>query len=422
MKSFINSDITAFDKYMRTNEKLGEGISKHVYVGFDIIYGKKIAWGSIKIPMDEFGRKEIINEIEIMKKISGKNKYIIKLIDVFYNEFNAELISITEYANTGSLHDYITTYGQLHETTTKIWGKQILKGLVFLHNNNIIHRDLKPKNIFINDGKIIIGDFGSSKETKDKTTTFVGTLIFMAPEFYSQEYDNKIDIWAFGLCLIQMITGEIPYWEYINVVMFISAQVKKPESLKKVKQVILKKIIKLCLNKSPIKRPTSNHLITLEFFNDIVTERINDIDIQEIKKQLLPETQTYSKQKITSIGYENIYNNKKSCDYILPKEQRSQFNEKFNNYQKSNSNDNSKSNSKSNSKNNSKENLSNSPRITGTHNKKRSLSTPEKVSKQHIQQNSTFNEIKKNNSNQNIKHISSKISNRSLKLNESEQK
>jgi WNK lysine deficient protein kinase len=83
-----------------------------------------------------------------------------------------------------------------------------------LHTNQplaIIHRDIKCENIFINSnsGEIRIGDLGlSTPMEKTYTASVLGTPEFMAPEFYDENvhYGTSVDIYAFGMCLLEMIT------------------------------------------------------------------------------------------------------------------------------------------------------------------------------------------------------------------------
>lgn len=82
----------------------------------------------------------------------------------------------------------------------------------------IIHRDLKCENIFINanNGDIRIGDLGlSTPLEKSYTASLVGTPNFMAPETFSDDahYDTAVDIYSFGMCVLEMITFDKPYSE-----------------------------------------------------------------------------------------------------------------------------------------------------------------------------------------------------------------
>jgi len=83
----------------------------------------------------------------------------------------------------------------------------------------IIHRDIKCDNIFINSnsGEIKIGDLGLSTPMHNSYNhSVLGTPEFMAPEFYDEKevhYGTPVDIYAFGMCVLEMITLETPYKE-----------------------------------------------------------------------------------------------------------------------------------------------------------------------------------------------------------------
>lgn len=136
------------------------------------------------------------------------------------------------------------------------WCRQILKGLQFLHTRTppIIHRDLKCDNIFITGptGSVKIGDLGLATLMRTSFAKSVigesrlgrglppssgtplilgdpphprgppptahpaGTPEFMAPEMYEERYDESVDVYAFGMCMLEMATSEYPYSECQN--------------------------------------------------------------------------------------------------------------------------------------------------------------------------------------------------------------
>ena len=149
----------------------------------------------------------------------------------------------------------------------KGWCREILKGLKYLHEQDppIIHRDIKCDNIFINtnSGGIKIGDLGlATTLKKEYAESLVGTPEYMAPELYEEKYNTKVDVYAFGMCLLEMITLEVPYRECTNVVSIYQRVIngKFPESLKKIESEEVRNIIMCCL--MPVdKRPTVKQLL-----------------------------------------------------------------------------------------------------------------------------------------------------------------
>jgi serine/threonine protein kinase len=87
----------------------------------------------------------------------------------------------------------------------------IVLGMSYIHSRGLIHRDLKPANILVdNDHRIVIADFGSSREyERDITATEnVGTPLYRAPEVSGGSYDQKVDVYSFGLILYEIVVGE----------------------------------------------------------------------------------------------------------------------------------------------------------------------------------------------------------------------
>lgn len=122
----------------------------------------------------------------------------------------------------GNLKEYITKYyTQLYTNDFYKLSKQILQGLEYLHSKNIIHQDLKPHNILFdkNQYTLKIADFGVSNifdQTKATAKAQNGTLRYMSPEQLESKLTPKIDMWAFGCILLEMITGKPPYFGTTN--------------------------------------------------------------------------------------------------------------------------------------------------------------------------------------------------------------
>ncbi|CAN6713311.1 unnamed protein product [Malus baccata var. baccata] len=151
----------------------------------------------------------------------------------------------------------------------KNWARQILRGLHYLHSHNppIIHRDLKCDNIFVNGntGEVKIGDLGLAIVMQQPTAhSVIGTPEFMAPELYDEEYNELVDIYSFGMCMLEMVTCEYPYSECKNPAQIYKKVTSgvKPASLSKVDNPQVKQFIEKCLV------PSSMRLSVVELLKD----------------------------------------------------------------------------------------------------------------------------------------------------------
>lgn len=125
---------------------------------------------------------------------------------------------VMEYVPGHSLRDLLQQHSRgLLEADVRHWFLSICAGVCYLHDRGIVHRDLKPGNIFYdNDEKIVkIGDYGLSKFISHSRgsghTESVGTFHYMAPEIGRGVYGKGIDIYALGVILFELLTGELPF-------------------------------------------------------------------------------------------------------------------------------------------------------------------------------------------------------------------
>lgn len=284
---------TPDNSYCRFHEVMGFGSFKRVYKGYDFNVGREIAWNVVKIEEDTFDK--VYEEISVMKHLNHPN--IIKYINGWYDKEKKEVVIITEILPGGSILNYlrvITTSPRLR--LIKSWIREILTGLDYLHTKvkpPVIHCDIKCENIFFDriSGKVKIGDLGGCEVLRNSFAThYVGTTEYMAPEVIEGKYTTKADIYSLGMCILEMITLEVPYKECEGAAMKIYDNVKKgilPKALNRIKNEKMVEIIKMCLKKEK-DRPTARDLLKNDFLNDTESKEndhpIQFKDIRDIEK------------------------------------------------------------------------------------------------------------------------------------------
>ncbi|KAK4192685.1 putative serine/threonine-protein kinase [Podospora australis] len=181
--------------------------------------------------------QKVENEMKIMQKVTHPN--IVQYVE-HLDWDDRLLIIIMEYVGKGDLGRLISDHGPLAENATKIMAGQLLDALGYLHKMNITHRDVKPDNILVSSHEpfvVKLTDFGLSKMIDHEQTflrTFCGTLLYCAPEVYSeyaeydsrgrrhprnrrlrpttgQRYDNAVDIWSLGGVIFYTLTRQPPF-------------------------------------------------------------------------------------------------------------------------------------------------------------------------------------------------------------------
>lgn len=259
-------------------------------------------------------------KVFITQSDSG-NKYALKTLkwelnlnrELFFKE-TKKLLDIPPHKNVIQIIDIIKQddipficmpycFGNLRQQmqSEKITTKQIEKivtdiatGLNHVHSKaNVLHLDLKPENILVDrENNYLLSDFGISKvlpEPKQNslhTQLFLsglsGTITYMSPEhFVSQEVSDKSDVFAFGVILFELLTGNHPFLsdtleQTVRNVLYKQITFSVIESFKYPK--LLRRICLASLNKNPINRPTSKEIIELLASGKVNINEQDDFD------------------------------------------------------------------------------------------------------------------------------------------------
>lgn len=210
---------------------LGKGGMGEVYSAKDLKLGRtvaiKVLHGDVQKDQELMAR--FAREAQTLAALNHPN--IATVHDFEHDSEHDFLYLVMEYIDGDTLSDRIRAKALTFQEAVPLF-IQIARGLDVAHESGIVHRDLKPDNIKINeDGIVKILDFGLAKNTLEVQTidpdapttpmsplaltaegTFMGTPMYMSPEqARGKVVDKRTDIWAFGCCLYEALSGDLPF-------------------------------------------------------------------------------------------------------------------------------------------------------------------------------------------------------------------
>ncbi|KAJ8499770.1 hypothetical protein OPV22_010322 [Ensete ventricosum] len=264
---FVETDPTG--RYSRFDQVLGRGAVKIVYRAFDELNGTEVAWNQAKLSevmRSPEALQRMHSEVHLLSSLSHES--IIKFHASWIDAANRTFNFITEMFTSGTLREYRQRYPRVNIRTVKTWARQILQGILHLHSHDppVIHRDLKCDNIFVNGhlGQVKIGDLGLAAMLREAhcAHSVIGTPEFMAPEVYEEEYNELVDIYSFGMCVLEMLTSEYPYSECSNPAQIYKKVTsgKLPDAFHRIRDPQAKRFIGRCLE-TVSKRSSAKELL-----------------------------------------------------------------------------------------------------------------------------------------------------------------
>ena len=244
-------------------EQLGGGGMALVWKGRDTFLNRLV---TIKVLRPEYASDEDFvrrfrREAQAVASLSHPN--IVSIYDV--GQENDSYYLVMEYVDGETLKSLIRREAPLPPAKAIQLGRQIAEALEHAHENNIIHRDVKPHNILITKGgRAKLTDFGiaqASASTITHTDTIVGSVHYISPEQAKGEPAGpKSDIYALGVVLYEMLTGQVPYQADGAIGVALKHIQEQPLSLREINPGVpedLEKVVMRAMDKLPERRHKS---------------------------------------------------------------------------------------------------------------------------------------------------------------------
>ena len=196
-------------------EHIGGGGMSQVYLAEDMILNREVA---IKVLRYDFSNEEELHrrfQREALAATSLAHPNIVSIYDVG-NDGDYHFI-VMEYIKGKTLKQYIQEFSPIAPAKAVQIMKQLTSAIEHAHDYQIIHRDIKPQNILVDqNGNVKITDFGIattlSATSYTKTNSVIGTVHYLSPEQAKGGVaSHKSDIYALGIVLYELLTGELPF-------------------------------------------------------------------------------------------------------------------------------------------------------------------------------------------------------------------
>ncbi len=218
-------------------EKLGEGGMGVVYKAEDLSLDRPVALKFLAphLLSDDEGRKRFIREAKAAAALDHPNICTVHEI----GEAEGRIFIVMAFLEGWPLSERIKE-GPLKLNEAVAIAEQIAHGLEAAHEKGVVHRDIKPANVMVtgigSQRQVTIMDFGlaqlaehSKLTRKDET---LGTVAYMSPEqTMGADVDHRTDIWALGVVLYEMVSGQRPFKGHYDKAVMYSITSEEPEPL-----------------------------------------------------------------------------------------------------------------------------------------------------------------------------------------------
>ncbi|CAF3178172.1 unnamed protein product [Rotaria socialis] len=283
---------------IQLGDELGSGAFGSVFKAKWISKNRPVACKVITVPRAsgaEVLEKSFLKELAAYAELSGA--YILKTYGfaAYKQGQNKQYILVMEYMAQGSLSNVIKEKGKKISLRRKLdMARNIASGMRKIHEHSMIHRDIRPDNILVNENYTAkIGDMGIARVVDPLNQhTQIGCGSYMPPEFYEGSYDQKLDIFTFGLTLNELFTSTRHTFQ----------QCRSDKIIFQEKSPIFDDLIARCTAYNPKRRPAA---IEIEKTLDIYSAGFNEIVMKKHPGYM--KLSTEDKDKIFVAFYEKFH-------------------------------------------------------------------------------------------------------------------
>ena len=203
------------DQYQLTELIARSGMAS-IFKAVDRKSGRTVA---IKVPYLQFESDVVFYDRFQREEQVGRRLDHPNIIKVLTPERKSRMYIAMEYVDGVSLRSLLREHRPLPTEKALDIARQICEALVYMHSRKVVHRDLKPENVLLTaEGQVKIMDFGIALDESARRLTWsglsstIGTPDYMAPEQVSgRRGDFRTDIYALGMIMFEMLTGNLPY-------------------------------------------------------------------------------------------------------------------------------------------------------------------------------------------------------------------
>ncbi|XP_058208495.1 mitogen-activated protein kinase kinase kinase NPK1-like isoform X2 [Rhododendron vialii] len=313
----------------RKGELIGCGAFGRVYMGMNLDSGELLAIKQVSIAANSASKektqahiRELEEEVNLLKNLSHPN--IVRYLGTAREEESLNIL--LEFVPGGSISSLLGKFGSFPESVIRMYTKQLLLGLEYLHRNGIMHRDIKGANILVdNKGCIKLADFGASKKVVELATmtgakSMKGTPYWMAPEVILQTgHSFSADIWSVGCTVIEMATGKPPWSQQYQEVaaLFHIGTTKSHPPIPDHLSLEAKDFLLKCLQKEPNFRAAAAVLLQHPFVMGQYqeTDPVSRASENSGKRMATPEMEFKTSTTYTRL---NDVHNSVRCSTIYP--------------------------------------------------------------------------------------------------------